>query len=146
VKVVVQGTVVPASGPGASNTGSPGPGPVGASNVSFTASSLSLEPSQITGTVASVNAGSLSFGLATLPIFFVPPSATAGGAPNYATPLIITVQTTAATTYTNVSGISGLNVNDYVSVGGWVFSTPNAATKVTVAAQAVVERGATPLF
>lgn len=143
VQVVVQGIVTPASSSG-SNTAS-SPGPVGPPDVLFTASSISLEPSQITGTVAGTNASALSFTLATSPICFVPPSATAAGAPSFA-PVILTVQTTAATTFANVTGISGLAINDYVSVGGWVFSTPSGATKITIAARAVVERGVTPLF
>jgi hypothetical protein len=145
VLVVVSGTVTAATG--TSNSSSPGP--VGPPNVLFTASSITLEPSQITGTVAGVNAGSLSFTLATLPVFLVPPSATAGGAPNYLSPFIITVQTTAATTFTNftTNTIAGLAVNDVVSLHGWVFATPSGATSVTVAADAVMDRpGPTPLF
>jgi hypothetical protein len=142
---VVQSSVTTPSVSGTSSSN--GPAPVGPPDILFTASSITLEPSQITGTVsATPNISMLSFTLATLPVLFVPPSATAGGPPNYATPVIITIQTTTATTFTNVSGISGLTVNDYVSVGGWVFSTPSGATKVTVAANAVVERGLAPLF
>ncbi len=144
VLAVVLGTVPPMSGSGNNTTTTPGP--VGPPDVLFTASSITLEPSQITGTVAGTNASALSFTLATLPICFVPPAATAAGAPNYGVPLILTIQTTAATTFTNVTGISGLSINDYVSVGGWVFSTPSGATKITIAAKAVVERGVTPLF
>lgn len=144
VLVVVQGTVTPASTSGTNI--SVFPGPVGPPDVLFTASSISLEPSQITGTVAGVNASQLSFTLATIPIFFVPPAATAGGTPNFGAPVIITIQTTASTAWANTTGIAGLNINDYVSVGGWAFSTPSGATKVTIAAKAVVERGVTPLF
>ena len=144
VQVVVLGTVPPMSGSG-SNTAST-PGPVGPPDVLFTASSVTLEPSQITGTVAGTNAGALSFTLATLPVCFVPPAATANGAPNFGLPFIVTIQTTAATTFANVTGIADLKANDYVSVGGWVFSTPSGATKITIAAKAVVERGVIPLF
>ena len=141
VKVVVQGTITTVINDLMSPTG-----PVGPPNIFFTASGISLEPSQISGTVAGVNASALSFTMATYPFFFMPPAATAGGAPNFGAPLIITIQTTSATTFTNVTGISGLSINDYVSVGGWVFSTPSGATKITIAAEAVVERGVTPLF
>jgi hypothetical protein len=144
VKVVVSGTITTPSTSGTNISTSPGP--VGPPDVLFTASSISLGPSQITGTVAGVNAGALTFTLATMPVLFVPPSATAGGAPNFAAPVIITIQTTAATTFANVTGLSGLNINDYVSVAGWVFSTPTGLTKITIAADTVVERGATPLF
>jgi hypothetical protein len=146
VQVVVEGTVTQSTS--SSTGGSSGPTPVGAPDVSFTASSITLEPSQITGTVASVTASSLSFTLATMPGYFVPPSATAGAAPAFA-PVIITVQTTSATTFTNftTNSISGLAVNDVVSIHGWVFSTPSANPKVTVAADQVVDRpGPTPLF
>jgi hypothetical protein len=139
VQVVVQGTV---------NTGpsSGGSTPVGPGSASFTTNSITLEPSQITGTVAGVSASSLSFTLATMAAFFVPPSATNGSAPPWA-PVIITVQTYGGTTFTNFSSLSGLAVNDLVSVDGWVFSTPTGATTTTVAADQVVLRpGPTPLF
>jgi len=61
----------------------------------------------------------------------------------------ITVQTTGATTITNIStnSNSGLAVNDVVSVHGWVFSTPTGATQTTLAADRVLVRpGPTPLF
>jgi hypothetical protein len=113
--------------------------------VSFTASVITLEPSQITGTVAGFNASLLNFTLATMPALFVPPSPTSmpGGAPNYAAPFIITVDTTSATTFTNFTpdSFSGLGVNQVVSVHGWVFATPTGATSVTVAADGVLYRG-----
>jgi hypothetical protein len=142
---------VPSSVTTSSNTstsGSTQSTPFHQGGVSFTTNSISLEPSQITGTVAAINASSLSFSLATLPGFFVPPSATPGAAPPWA-PVIITVQTTSATTFTNftTSGIAGLAVNNVVSIHGWVFSTPSGATTTTVAADSVVLRpSATPLF
>jgi hypothetical protein len=146
VLVVVQGTV---SQPAASSTSSSNAHTLfGSPDVSFTASTITLEPTQITGTVASVTASSLEFTLATLPIFYVPPSATPGAMPSFA-PVIITVQTTSATTFTNFTTdtIGGLAVNDVVSLHGWVFSTPSGATNVTVAADTVVDRpGPTPLF
>jgi hypothetical protein len=64
-------------------------------------------------------------------------------------PVNITVQTTPATTFTNITpdNISGLYVNDVVSVGGWVFSTPSGVTKITQAAEKVFGRpGPIPLF
>ena len=159
VLVVVQGTVTPAassgmSGSGMSNSGGSGMGgwdshdPFGSPDVTFTASSITLEASQIIGTVAGVNASALSFTLATKPVFFVPWSSTAGAMPPWA-PVIITIQTTSATTFTNftTNSISGLAVNDVVSIHGWVFSTPKASPTVTVAADKVVDRpGPTPLF
>jgi len=146
VLVVVQGTVNQMTGSGTS--GWNGPTPFGSPDVSFTASSITLEPSQITGTVAGVNASALSFTLATLPRYFVPPSATRGATPAWA-PIIITVQTSADTTFTNftTNSISGLAVNNVVSIHGWVFSTPTGVTNVTVAADKVINRpGPTPLY
>jgi hypothetical protein len=146
VLVVVAGNVTNTSGSGGSNSG-----PVGPPDVTFTASSITLEPSQITGTVASVPAtGSLDFTLATMPGYFVPPSPSAnpGGPPPWA-PLIITVDTTGSTTFTNftTNTLAGLAVNDVISLHCWVFATPTGATNITVAADAIVDRpGPTPSF
>ena len=140
VLVVVQGTVNTSGAAVSSAFGPPG--------VTFTASDITLETSQITGTVASVPTSSGSFTLATFPVFFVPPSATPGSPPSWA-PVIITVQTSAngATTLTNFSSLSTLAVNNVVSVDGWVFSTPPPTGAITVAADQVILRtGVTPLF
>jgi hypothetical protein len=142
VSVVVQGSVTTTSGSGGATPFT------AAAAISFTTSSITLEPSQITGSVAAINSGALSFTLSTLPIFFVPPAATPGAMPALV-PVNITIQTTSATTFTNLTpdNIAGLFVNDVVSVGGWVFSTPTGATKITVAADAVLGRpGPIPLF
>jgi hypothetical protein len=106
-----------------------------------------LESSQITGTVAGTNAGALNFTLATMASFFVPPTATPGATPVWA-PVIITIQTTAATFTNDSTGIAGLDVNNLVSVHGWVFANPSGSTTpVTVAADNVVLRpGPIPLF
>jgi hypothetical protein len=56
---------------------------------------------------------------------------------------------TPATTYLNFSpdSISGLAVNDVVTIKGWVFSTPGGTTNVAVVAKDVLNRpGPTPLF
>jgi hypothetical protein len=139
VMVVVQGTVNTSGAAVSTAFGPPG--------VTFTASDITLETSQITGTVASVaNVSSGSFTLATFPVFFVPPSSTPGSPPPWA-PVIITVQTTSATTLTNFTSLSTLAVENVVSVDGWVFSTPTGATPITVAADQVILRaGVTPLF
>jgi hypothetical protein len=142
VTVVVQGSVTPAAG---SSNGSTwfGSGPA-----TFTTSSITLEPSQITGSVGALPAtGQMNFTLSTLPFFFVPP-ASASAPPSWA-PFNLTVDTTAATTFTNFStdSLSGLALNDIVSVQGWVFSTPTGATSITIAAEAVDDRpGPTPMF
>jgi tellurite resistance-related uncharacterized protein len=133
VHVVVQGSVTTDSG------GSGGSTPVGPGEVTFSTNSITLEPSQIIGTVAAVDDNALSFTLATLPAFFVPPSATPGGAPPWA-PVVITVQTTSATTFSNFTNdtIAGVAVCDVVSAHGWVFATPSGATATTVVADQVV--------
>ena len=134
---------------------------VGPAATTFTASSITLEPSQITGQVTAIDASNLNFRLSTNPNYFVPPSATVGMPPTPA-PVNIVVQTTSGTTITNFTpdSISGLAVNDVVSVGGWLFLTipvSNVCTSVTcgtistIAAQSVLNRpaptpGATPLF
>jgi hypothetical protein len=137
VSVVVQGSVTTASGSGSSSPWA-GPAPI-----TFTASSITLEPSQITGSVAQVNAPQLTFTLSTLPNFFVPPAATAGAPPIWV-PVNITVLTTGATTFLPTTltpdSISGLAVNDVASVGGWVFSTPTGTTTITLAAETVLDR------
>jgi hypothetical protein len=138
VSVVVQGSVTTASGSGSSSPWA-GPAPI-----TFTASSITLEPSQITGSVAAVNVPQLSFTLSTLPNFFVPPAATAGAPPIWV-PVNITVLTTGATTFLPTTltpdSISGLAINDVVSVEGWVFSTPTGPTTITLAAETVLDRG-----
>jgi hypothetical protein len=143
VSVVVQGSVTTSGG---SDSWTPWAGPAA---TSFTTNSITLKPSQITGSVAAIpTTGQLSFTLSTLPAFFVSPFATHGATPPWV-PVEITIQTTAATTFTNLTpdSISGLAVNDVVSVEGWVFSTPSIATNVTVAADSVLGRpGPKPLF
>lgn len=145
VSVVVQGSVAVAGG-------SSNPGPITApAATTFTTSSITLEPSQITGSVAAIDQGDLSFTLSTLPMFFVPAAATAGSPPPWV-PVNITIQTTSGTTFTNFTpatfaGLVSSGVNSVVSVQGWVFSTPNSTPTVTVAAEGVLLRpGPTPLF
>ena len=134
VSVVVQGSITMASGSG---TSTPITGPAA---ITFTANSITLEPSQITGSVAAVtiNASGLSFTLSTLPNYFVPPAPTAG-APPIPAPVNITVQTTSATTFTNFTpdNISGLVVGDVVSVGGWLFRSEGRSPCIASQARGV---------
>jgi hypothetical protein len=155
VLVAVQGSVTTASDSGSNDPTMPDPGgsvrpspvgptdptPVGPAAIAFTTNSITLEPSQITGTVAVIDAKALSFNLATRPASFVAPSRTPGGPPTLE-PVIITVQATAATTFKNftTNDISGLAVSDVVSVHGWLFSTPSGATATTLAADSVLLR------
>jgi len=83
----------------------------------FTASSLQLEPSQITGAISSL--GSSGFVLNSFPgIFLGPWSASAASSSGQ-----LMVETTSQTTYQgfNPENFSGLANNDVVSVNGWVF-------------------------
>jgi hypothetical protein len=153
--VVVPGSVTTTSGPSGATP------IVGPAATTFTAGSITLEPSQITGVVsgwAPVNTGNLTFTLNTYPNYFVPPAATAG-APPILSPINIDVQATSATTYTNLTpdNISGLAVGDVVSLKGWLFPYSvvpmvciadwGCASIGKIAAETVVGRpGATPLF
>jgi hypothetical protein len=153
--VVAPGTVTTTSNP-PSSTAIAGPAPT-----IFTASSITLEPSQITGSVSSWAPSSTSafnFTLSTYPNFFVPPAATVGAPPIPAS-VNLMVQATSATTYTNLTpdNISGLAVGDVVSIKGWLFpygAVPQicqaglgCAPIGEIAAEAIVGRpGPTPLF
>ncbi len=83
----------------------------------FTASSLQLEPSQITGSIASI--GSSGFVLDSFPAIFLGPWP-ASAVPNTRQ---LTVETTSQTAYQGFTpdSFSGLTDNDVVSVSGWVF-------------------------
>ena len=150
--VVVPGSLTTASGSGSST---PWAGPAA---TTFTTNSITLEPSQITGSVPVLDASALSFWLSTNPNYFIPPATPLAGPPTPA-PVNITVQTTSGTTFTNFTpdSISGLAVNDVVSVGGWLFSsgvipfvctpTYGCVPATTIVAESVVGRpGPTPLF
>jgi len=110
-------------------------------SVSFTTNSVELEPSQITGTITAIDSSASSFTLTTFPNFFAPWSNWNPSNPNW-TPTQITVDTTAQTTFQGLSPDSsaGLSTNSVVSVRGWVFATPGAATPSTQAAETVVDR------
>ena len=142
VSVVVQGSVAQGSG---TEMSIPFLGPAA---IALTTNSITLEPSQITGSVAAINATASSFTLSTFPFWFVPAATTPGALP-ILVPVNITVQTTSATTFSNLTPdtIAGFSVNDVVSVGGWVFSTPSGVTAITQAADTVVGRlGPAALF
>ncbi len=116
-----------------SNSGSQGPW--APPSVSFTASSVELEPNQITGTITNINSSDSSFTLTTFPNFFQPWNWS-----NW-TGTQITVQTTSQTAYQGMTdSFSGLAVNNVVSVRGWLFSTPSGATPSTLVAGSVMER------
>jgi hypothetical protein len=81
--------------------------------ISFTAGSIALEPSQITGSIASIGTGSFSLG-----IF---PNIFGGASPTFQAQAI--VETTSQTAYQGFStdDFSGLAAGDVVSVNGWLF-------------------------
>ena len=114
----VQVTVAPGSLQPPTPVASPGLGAWGLPlEPMFTASSLQLEPSQITGAISSL--GSSGFVLNSFPgIFLGPWSASAASSSGQ-----LMVETTSQTTYQgfNPENFSGLANNDVVSVNGWVF-------------------------
>jgi hypothetical protein len=156
VWVVVQGGAI--STPGGSRSSTPFVGPAA---ITFITNSITLEPSQITGTVSDFTPISLSgsnFILATYPNYFLSFSATAG-ASLIPAPVNLTVQATSATTFTNLTpdSISGLAVGDVVSVNGWLFpysaipqicnADRGCAPLGEIAAETVIGRpGPIPLF
>jgi|HubBroStandDraft_1064217.scaffolds.fasta_scaffold00414_23 hypothetical protein len=105
-------------------------------SVSFTANSVELEPSQITGTVTTINSSASSFTITTFPNFFAP-----WFNPNW-TPTQITVDTTSQTTYPGLStgSFSGVTDDSVVSGLGWLFATPSGSTPSTMVAKTVLEQ------
>jgi hypothetical protein len=118
------------------NQGSNGPwifGPSG--SISFIASAVELEPSQMTGLIAAMDSNATSFTLSVAGPFFAPwplPSAISS----------YNVLTTSQTTYTgfNQDNFGGLAINDFVSVNGWLFPPAINGGAPTIAAQSVMLR------
>jgi hypothetical protein len=152
VSVVVQGPVNTGGSGGSSPWG-------GAAPITFTTNSINLEPSQITGSVNTIDAGALSFTIITNPNLFIAPSPTASLFPNQG-PISLNVQTTGQTTFTGFSPdtFSGVAINNLISVHGWVYVAPGTiptdcgpangcGTNTTIAADTVINRpGPTPFF
>lgn len=153
--VVASGSVTtPSNPPTSTPIGSPAP-------ITFTASSITLEPSQITGTVNGafpINASGLNFVMGTYPNYFVSPSASPGASPVAAT-INLTAQATLATTFENLNpdSMAGLAAGSVVSVKGWLFpyavvpqyciGSAGCAPIGEIAVETVVGRpGPTPLF
>lgn len=87
-------------------------GPMGQFTIS--ASSVTLEPSQITGTATAVNASA------------TPPNLILGNLPPLFTKSSVTqleIEPVTDTVFDNVSGLSSINVNDSISVSGLLFNT-----------------------
>jgi hypothetical protein len=118
------------------NSGGSGPwlwGPPG--TISFIATAVELEPSQMTGSITATDSSSTSFTLGVSGPFFAPwPMLSA-----------ITSYNVLTTSQTGFSGFdpdnfSGLATSDVVSVSGWLFP-PTSGESPSLAAQSVVMRG-----
>jgi hypothetical protein len=105
-------------------------------SVSFNASAVELEPSQVTGTISAIDSGAESFtlGAAGAPFFAPWPLPSATG-------FSFNVLTTGQTAYTgfNPDSFSGLATNDFVSADGWLFP-PASTGPPTIVAQSVLMR------
>jgi hypothetical protein len=132
----VQLTVVPGS---LSNTGSGpssgmwGPPP----SLTFTASAIELEPSQLTGSITATDSSNTSFTLGAIGPFFAPwPTAAAVTSYN--------VLTTGQTGFTgfNPNSYAGIAKGEFVSVNGWLFSPTGTSQQPNIVAQTVVSRPA----
>lgn len=106
--------------------------------VSFSASSVELEPSEMSGMVTSVDSATASFlfGGSTGPFFFPWPMGAGHAAPTY------DVGTTSQTTYRGFTtdAFSGLAAQQYVSLSGWLFATKDSSGNSMAVAQKVVLR------
>ncbi|HTW46493.1 MAG TPA: DUF4382 domain-containing protein [Acidobacteriaceae bacterium] len=129
VQVVVEpGTLGSSS---TSNWGGWGP----PSKVSFTTTSVALEPSQMTGMISALDSSNQSFtlGFNLGPWFAAWPMASANA-------VSFDVETTSQTTYQGFSpeSFDGLATQDIVSVSGWLFPA-TTGTSPQIAAQSVVQ-------
>jgi uncharacterized protein DUF4382 len=117
-------------GPGSNGWGPP-------RGVSFTASVVALQPSQVTGWITNVDSSTTSFTLGVgLGLLFAPWPMASPNAVSF------NVVTASGTTYTGFStdSFSGLATNDFVSVNGWLFSPTTSGGTPNIVAQSVVLR------
>ncbi len=132
VTVTVEPSTVSVTGTGpGSGSATWGPPP----SVSFSASAVELEPTQLTGTITGTASGTTSFTLGATGTFFAPwpmPSAVSS----------YDVDTTGQTAFTGFTPdtFSGVASNDFVSVSGWLFPPASGGSTPTIAAQSVVLR------
>jgi len=105
-------------------------------SVAFTTDSVELEPSQITGTVTTIDSTASTFTITTFPNFF-PFWSSHNWVPDQ-----VTVQTTSQTTYQglNPDSFYGVSAQSLVSVHGWLFSTPSGPTPSTLLGETVLGR------
>jgi hypothetical protein len=119
----------------------------GLPTLTFTANSIALEPSQITGQITSVDASTSSFQISPMVNFFMPHL---GNSPGSWNPVTLPVYATSQTTYEGLSqdSFSGLAASNSASVQGWLFPytgaiptcVPCAVTYGVVVAKSVLGR------
>jgi len=104
------------------------PGPTALPLINVPADSVTLEATELSGVVGSVNAGGTppNFMLVALSPLFT-----------HASISLIQVDSVTGTIYINATGLSGLNAGDKVSVGGLLFNSP---VTPTIVAERVRER------
>jgi predicted RecA/RadA family phage recombinase len=92
----------------------------GLPTLTFIANSITLEPSQITGQITSVDASTSSFQISPMVNYFMPHL---GNSPGSWNSVNVSAYATSQTTYEGLSqdSFSGLAVNNFVSVQGWLF-------------------------
>ena len=106
---------------------------------SFTASSVQLEPGQLTGTVSAISSPDFTLAVASYPLCGVTNSTTIA-CPNFVALIPYDAVTTPQTTYQGFTpdNFSGWTDNDWVSVNGWLFPPSGSGTAPTIVAQNVV--------
>ncbi len=130
VQVVVEsGTLSSTTGPDWGGWGPP-------QTLSFTTTTVALEPSQISGMISALDASTQSFTLGSSQgRWFVPwPMAAA------ANTVTFDVETTSQTTFQGFSpeSFDGLATQDFVSVSGWLFPPAGSGGSPQIAAQSVM--------
>ncbi|MGA3213995.1 MAG: DUF4382 domain-containing protein, partial [Terriglobales bacterium] len=105
----------------------------------FTASSLQLEPSQLTGTVSAISSPDFTLSVASMPQCSVTNSNTIA-CPQFVALIPYDAVTTSQTTYQGFStdSFSGLADNDWVSVNGWLFPASGSTSLPTIVPKTVV--------
>jgi hypothetical protein len=134
---VAPGSLQPPTPVASPNMGVWGPPP----EPSFTASSLQLEPSQLTGTVSAISSPDFTLSVASFPQCGVTDSNTIA-CPQYVALIPYDAVTTSQTTYQGFSSddFGGLADNDVVSVNGWLFPASGSTSARTIVLKNVVLR------
>jgi hypothetical protein len=134
---IVPGSLQPSTSGGTAGAGGWGPPP----EPSFTASSLQLEPSQLTGTVSAISSPDFTLSVASMPPCGVTNSNTIA-CPQFVALIPYDAVTTSQTTYQGFStdDFGGLADNDMVSVSGWLFSPSGSTTMPAIVPKNIVLR------